>query len=86
MRYGKEQNYRPISLLPILSKVMEKLIFDSLYEHLTFHEMLNPSQSGFHPGDSTINQLISIVHSIFTAFDCNPPLDVRSVCRYLDSI
>ena len=61
---------------------MEKLIFDSLYEHLSFHEMLNSSQSGFLPGDSTINQLISIVHSISVAFACNPPLDVRSV--YLD--
>ena len=44
--------------------------------------MLNPNQSGFRPGDSTINQLISITHTIFGAFDCNPPLDVRSV--YLD--
>ena len=47
-----KQNYRPISLLPVLSKVMEKLIFDSLYEHLSLHEMLNPCQSGFRPGDS----------------------------------
>ena len=61
---------------------MEKLIFDSLYEHLSLHEMLNPCQSGFRPGDSTINQLIFIVHSIFVAFDCSPPIDVRSV--YLD--
>ena len=29
-----------------------------------------------------VNQLISITHTIFKAFDCNPPLDVRSV--YLD--
>ena len=77
-----KQNYRPISLLPILGKILEKLMFDSLYEHLSLHELLNPDQSGFRPGDSTINQLISIVHSIFVAFDCNPPLDVRSV--YLD--
>ena len=42
--------------------------------------MLN--QSGFRPGDSTINQLLSITHSIFEAFDCNPSLEVRSV--YLD--
>ena len=45
-------------------------------------ELLNPNQSGFRPGDSTINQLVSITHTIFKAFDCNPPLDVRSV--YLD--
>ena len=43
---------------------------------------MNPNQSGFRPCDSTINQLLSITHSIFTAFDCNPTLEVRSV--YLD--
>ena len=41
-----------------------------------------PNQSGFRPGDSNINQLISITHTIFKAFDCNPPLHVCSV--YLD--
>ena len=74
-----KQNYRPISLLPIFGKILEKLMFDSLYEHLNVNNLLNPNQSGFRPGDSTINQLLSIVHTIFTAFDCNPTLDVRSV-------
>ncbi len=75
-------NYRPISLLPIFGKVLEKLMYDTLYSHLVTNELLNPNQSGFRPGDSTVNQLISITHTIFKAFDCNPPLDVRSV--YLD--
>ena len=75
-------NYRPISLLPIFGKILEKLIYDSLYSHFVSSELLNPNQSGFRPGDSTVNQLISITHTIFKAFDCNPPLDVRSV--YLD--
>ena len=46
-------------------------------------EVLHPKQSGFRPGDSTVNQLISITHTIFDAFDCNPPLDVRSVYLYI---
>ncbi len=77
-----KKNYRPISLLPIFGKILEKLIFDSLYSHLVSSKLLNVNQSGFRPGDSTINQLISITHTIFKAFDCNPPVDVRSV--YLD--
>ena len=77
-----KENYRPFSLLPIFGKILEKLIYDSLYSHLVSCELLNSNQSGFRPGDSTINQLISITHTIFKAFDCNPPLDVRSV--YLD--
>ncbi len=79
---NSKQNYRPISLLPIFGKILEKLIFDSLYQHLNENGLLNPNQSGFRPGDSTVNQLLSIVNSIHAAFDCNPTLDVRSV--YLD--
>ena len=77
-----KSNYRPISLLPIFGKILEKFMYDSIYSHLVSCELLNPNQSGFRPGDSMINQLISITHSIFQAFDCNPPLDVRSA--YLD--
>ena len=62
-------NYRPISLLPICRKIFEKLIFDTIYEHLCVNNLLTPNQSGFRPGDSTINQLISITHSINTAFE-----------------
>ena len=77
-----KSNYRPISLLPIFGKILEKLMYDSLYSHFVSCDLLNPNQSGFRPGDSTVNQLISITHTIFKAFDCDPPLDVRSV--YLD--
>ena len=59
-------DYRPISLLPILGKIFEKLIFDTTYEHLCVNNLLTPNQSGFRPGDSTINQLISITHSIYS--------------------
>ena len=77
-----KSNYRPISLLPIFGKILEKLIYDSLHSLLRLCDTLNPNQSGFRPGDSAINQLISITHTIFSAFDCNSPLDVRSI--YLD--
>ena len=49
-------NYRPISLLPIFGKILEKLMYDSLYSHLVSRELLNPNQSGFRTGDSTVNQ------------------------------
>ena len=77
-----KSNYRPISLLPFFGKMFEKLVYDSLYSHLVSCNLLNPNQSELRPGDSTVNQLISIMHTIFKAFDCNPSLDVRSV--YLD--
>ena len=39
----------------------------------------DPNQSGFRPFDSCKHQLLVITHDIFEAFDCNSPLDVRSV-------
>ena len=54
-----KENYRPISLLPIFGKILEKLIYESLYSHLEKINFLNPNQSGFRPRDSTINQSIA---------------------------
>ena len=47
-------------------------------------DLFNPNQSGFRPSDSYINQLLVLTHEIFEAFDCNPPLEVRSV--FLDKV
>ena len=72
-------NYQPIFLSPIFGKIFEKIIFSRIYVFLLKEELLNPNQSGFHPSDSCINQLIAITHEIFEAFDCNPTLEVGSV-------
>ena len=73
------KNYRPISFLPIFGKIFEKIIFDKIYYFLMEEKLLHPNQSGFRPFDSCINQFLAITHEIFEAFDCNPPLEVRSV-------
>ena len=62
-------NYRPISLLPICGKILEKVIFDTLYQYLHSHKLLTKNQSGFKPGDSTINQLLNITDEIYRAFE-----------------
>ena len=72
-------NYRPISLLPVFGKIFEKIIFNKICKFLSEEKLLNPNQSDCRPSDSCINQLIEITHEIFKAFDCNPPLEVRSV-------
>jgi len=46
-------NYRPISLLPGFSKILEKLIHKRLLSYLTHHNILALSQYGFQPGVST---------------------------------
>ena len=57
-------NYRPISLLPICSKIFEKIIFDQMYTFFVTSNLLSKNQSGFIPGDSTINQLLAITAEI----------------------
>ena len=53
-------NYRPISLLSSIGKVLEKLIHKYVFNCFHEHEVLTTLQSGFVPGDSTVNQLVDI--------------------------
>ena len=78
-----DKNCRLISLLPIFGKSFEKLIFNKVYHFQLEERLLNPNQSGFRLPDYCINQLLGIKREIFEAFDCNPPLEVRSVFLYV---
>ena len=40
-----KKNYRPVSILPNISKIYEKIFYNQLYEY--FHDKLFPSQCGF---------------------------------------
>ena len=72
-------NYRPISLLPICGKILEKIIFNQLYTYLHTNNLITKNQSGFRPGDSTTNQLLFLIEEIHQAFDCTQSFEVRSV-------
>ena len=73
------KNYRLVSSLPVSGKVLEKLIFNSIFDFIDTRNMLSVHQSGFRPDDSCVHQLISIVHEVYNAFDVNPRLEVRGV-------
>ena len=45
-----KSNYRPISLLPICGKILEKMILDQVYSFLNDNELISKNQSGFMPG------------------------------------
>ena len=70
------KNYPPVSLLSICGKIFEKLLFNALYSFFEDRKLLNRCQSGFKKNDSFVNQLVSITHEIYSAFDCNPSLEV----------
>ncbi|GFT59830.1 RNA-directed DNA polymerase from mobile element jockey [Trichonephila clavipes] len=61
-------SYRPISLLPVLSKITEKLILTRLNSHLTENNILISQQHGFRPRLSTSHQLLRVVEYIKTGF------------------
>ena len=74
-------NYRPVSLLPILGKIFERVFFNSFFEYLEENNLLCPNQSGFRLSDSCEYQLLSILHENCKSFQfhCNPPKDVRGI-------
>ena len=73
------KNYRPISVFPIFGKIFEAVIYNFLFNYFIGNKIFTPSQSGFLPGNSSIAQLLSIIHEIQTALDENPTVDVRGV-------
>ena len=64
-------NYRPISLLPIFSKILEKLIADRLSEFLKRFSILFKHQYGFQKGISTIHPIIHFLNHISEATNNN---------------
>ena len=62
--------------------MFERILYNLLLLYLESKNFLTPHQSGFHPNDSCIYQLLSIVHSIYADFDHNPSLEVQG--NFLD--
>ena len=58
-----------MSLLTSLCKILEKIVFKRLYNFLLEINFFTPLQSNFRPRDSTVNQLILMVHTIYEALE-----------------
>ena len=71
-------NYRPISLLPLISKEIERCVFNKLFPYIAEH--INSLQHGFMNHRSCVTQLLSVLHSIGQNIDKNIQTDVL----YLD--
>lgn len=64
-------NYRRISCLPVMSKILEKIVSIKLYHYLVNNNLLYDLQFGFQPGKSTVHPLVHITNFIANAFNNN---------------
>jgi hypothetical protein len=62
-------NYRPISLLPSFSKIIEKLIYNRLYHYLDQHKLFAKEQNGFRQNASTETAAFSFLNTIFSLLE-----------------
>ena len=62
-------NYRPISFLPAISKIIERVMHTQLLEYFQAGNLLTESQSGFRPNHSTCTALISAINLWLTNMD-----------------
>lgn len=63
------QNYRPISILPALSKIYERAMHDQITSYLDTHQLLNPNQYGFRADHSTELASTHLVDKVISRFD-----------------
>jgi len=69
---GEKDNpasYRPISLIPIFSKILEYVIFFQVCNYLEVNKIISDSQFGFCKGKSTVDAIHSLVKKIYNVFE-----------------
>lgn len=69
-------NYRPISLLSICSKTMERIIAHTILSFVIHHNIIPLEQHGFLPGRSTTSNLLTCLNDWTKNFDQRVPTDV----------
>lgn len=74
-------DFRPIAILPFLSKVMEKTVLNQLNKYMEDNNLHNTSQSGFRPGHSTTTVLVKVTDDTRFAMD-NGQLTVLSLIDF----
>ena len=84
----KPSNFRPITLLSLVGKTMERCVQKRLYNYAIAHNLITPLQSGFIQGDSTTYQLLHTYHTFCEAVDSGKEIRVVfcDVSKAFDSV
>ena len=64
-----KSNYCPISVLPVISRLFEKLVSNQLYQYLDHNRLLSPNQSGFRRLHPTVACLLKNKDDWYTGLD-----------------
>ena len=63
------RNYRPISVLPIFSKVLERIMYKRTYQYFKENDMFFPKHFGFQVDNSTHHAILNLADDILTSFE-----------------
>ena len=74
------KNYRPVAMLPIISKVLERIVFNQITDYMETNCLMHPNHHGFRSGHSTVTCLIQMYDKWVEAIEQN---DYTGVC-FLD--
>ena len=75
------KNYRPVSLLPAFSKLLERIVFSQLMTFLTSNSILYNHQYGFRPKHSTTHPIIHLLnHCASSSSKSDPELTLAALC------
>ena len=64
-------NYRPISLLPLPGKLLEKIVHKKISTYLEINEILCDEQNGFRKERSTVHSIVNLTDSLLNAINSN---------------
>ena len=79
-----QKNYLPVSLLPGCEKILERIIFDKMFQFFIKNKLMATNQSGFKPRGPCNKQLLSITHDIYKSFD--QECEVRGVFLHISKV
>ena len=64
----KLKNYRPISILPVFSKILERVIYNRIYSHVSENNLLYEKQFGFQKNNSTEYASLQLTNELKESF------------------